>query len=567
MRKKTKFSWIIILLIVQIAFMLATLPAITLKEVLSRLNAGKTWGEHAKIWGNAIARAVGGKVATSDFLPKFLLGTGIAQTALTEKTSIRGWSVWATATGLSKLGPKGIAAATALRVGYPYYKNWVRFPPPPPPPPDIPDDPGKDIPDEYYGVSSTEVGYDVFTDVFINIGNFVFGSIPYNESYNAQIERVHSKILSENPEYENHLLDLEQKSEQAYIAATAVQDKVMLLSGTTYFPYFKSVDEVNNFLNGLTLEQRTEINNLNQQYKEKLMVFDKSAEVILNDHRKAYDAIILRNGYWDEASKLLNAVFIPNASVNIDEDWSNYKTLVIPSGGFYGLDGSVSFKKKLAEYVSNGGTVIIFSQQKGYEYSVLPNSLKAYGWTEDQSCHSNAVYISTYHPMFAGQIDSTPDMNVDGYFTNYPANAKVLLRRTKNNMPCLIEYTVKGREVEGRQVEGRVIATTFYSDFSYAQGSLSQEEKTLIQNLLAYAKDPTTPATQQLRAIPYTGISFTLNTPEQTLIQGQRSVVYANVFNETAEQKTVIVKIAEGHGLVASEPKWEKSWWYEPTES
>ncbi|MEW6215469.1 MAG: hypothetical protein AB1478_09775, partial [Nitrospirota bacterium] len=269
---------------------------------------------------------------------------------------------------------------------------------------------------------------------------------------------------------------------------------------------------------------------------------------------------------------------------NLSEILPRIKVLIIPSGGLYGLGDVESFRKNLADYVNNGGTIVCFTQQHGYEFSALPatsdkQQVTGYGWNEDQSCQSASVYINEISPVFNGQTNTTLDVNVDGYFTNWPqkgqigdrgleiGDVKVLLRRTKNNMPCLIEYTVKGREVEGRQVEGRVIATTLYSDFSYAQGSLSAEERTLIKSLIDYAINPSTPATQSLRKIPYIGVNFTLNTPEQTLIQGQKGLIYANVFNETAEQKTVIVKIAEGHGLVASEPKWEKSWWYEPTES
>ncbi|MEW6068596.1 MAG: hypothetical protein AB1610_09950 [Nitrospirota bacterium] len=47
--------------------------------------------------------------------------------------------------------------------------------------------------------------------------------------------------------------------------------------------------------------------------------------------------------------------------------------LIIPSGGLYSLENSEFFKTALVEYVNNGGAILVFAQQHGYEYSVLPN--------------------------------------------------------------------------------------------------------------------------------------------------------------------------------------------------
>ncbi|MEW6558167.1 MAG: hypothetical protein AB1349_12605 [Elusimicrobiota bacterium] len=159
---------------------------------------------------------------------------------------------------------------------------------------------------------------------------------------------------------------------------------------------------------------------------------------------------------------------------NLSEILPRIKVLIIPSGGLYGLGDVESFRKNLSDYVSNGGTLICFAQQHGYDFNALPrgNEVSAYGWQEDQSCQSASVYINEISAIFNGQSRVNLDVNVDGYFTNWPADARVLLRRTKNNMPCLIEYEIRSQTQEARK--GRVIVTTLYSDFSYAQGSLSQ---------------------------------------------------------------------------------------------
>ena len=100
------------------------------------------------------------------------------------------------------------------------------------------------------------------------------------------------------------------------------------------------------------------------------------------------------------------------------------------------MENSGFFKAALEEFAKAGGTLIVFAQQHGYEFSILPvpqetdgsyKQINGYGWTEDQACFANAAYIDTWHPMLAGQTRSNPTLNVDGYFTIYPSAATVLL--------------------------------------------------------------------------------------------------------------------------------------------
>ncbi|MEW6557840.1 MAG: amidase domain-containing protein [Elusimicrobiota bacterium] len=233
---------------------------------------------------------------------------------------------------------------------------------------------------------------------------------------------------------------------------------------------------------------------------------------------------------------------------NLNEILPRIKVLIIPSGGLYGLGDVESFKRNLADYVNNGGTIVCFTQQHGYEFGALPITdyrlpITGYGWNEDQSCQSASVYINEVSPVFNGQTRVNLDVNVDGYFTQWSTDTKVLLRRTKNNMPCLIEYTVKGREVEGRQVEGRVIATTLYSDFSYAQGSLSQEEKTLIKSLIDYAVNPSTPATQSLQlSKPIEGSSFSENQQDELTTNVNTNFPEDGIISDKPRQVDVFYK-------------------------
>jgi len=257
---------------------------------------------------------------------------------------------------------------------------------------------------------------------------------------------------------------------------------------------------------------------------------------------------------------LVDRFRIVNGASDFTQLLPNTKVLVIPSGGLCGLGDVKSFKQKLQDYVNVGGTIIVFSQQHGYDFSALPvnrdastplsmTPLSAYGWSEDQSCHSNSTYINEVSPIFNGQNRVNLDCNVDGYFTQWPNNAKVLLNRTKNNMPCMLEYEIlRSTQNDGNtstplSTGGRVIVTTLYSDFSYAQGSLSSEEKTLIKNLITYCKDSTTPATQQLRIThPIEGITFSVQSPSDVLLVGQDVVFSIKINNTTNEDRTIRVE-------------------------
>ncbi len=42
--------------------------------------------------------------------------------------------------------------------------------------------------------------------------------------------------------------------------------------------------------------------------------------------------------------------------------------------------------------------------------------------------------------MLAGLTTSTPSINIDGYFTQYPDNSTILLRRTANGQPAMLMY-------------------------------------------------------------------------------------------------------------------------------
>ena len=211
------------------------------------------------------------------------------------------------------------------------------------------------------------------------------------------------------------------------------------------------------------------------------------------DQNEWADIALLKHGFYDEALALINATQQPVRLIDTEVDPSSlrsYPILVIPSGGLIGLEKSAILKAILDEYVKNGGTLIVFSQPYGYHYSILPVPteldgttlpVNGYGWEEDQNCFANAVYLDTWHQMFAGQSRITPSTNVDGYFTIFPSTSTTLLRRTVNGQPAMLSY---------EHGQGRVIITSMYSDFAFGQSQASPEERSLVRDVIAWAKKP-----------------------------------------------------------------------------
>lgn len=230
-----------------------------------------------------------------------------------------------------------------------------------------------------------------------------------------------------------------------------------------------------------------------QQFGLALDSAQKTAKHSFEDtYYASADIAVLSDGYVDNTAELLlkklkepirevKETFNPAALLK------NQPVLVIPSGALSGYEDTTFLKSSLDEYVKNGGTLIVLAQKHGYDYATIPtpdgNPITAFGWEEDQNCFADSVAIETWHQMLSGQNRSTPTLNVDGYFMNYPQNSTVLLKRTANGQPAMIMY---------EHGAGRVIATSMYSDWAYGHGQASAEEIALVRDMLAWAKKPAT---------------------------------------------------------------------------
>ncbi|MBM3212615.1 zinc dependent phospholipase C family protein, partial [Candidatus Poribacteria bacterium] len=267
--------------------------------------------------------------------------------------------------------------------------------------------------------------------------------------------------------------------------------------------WLKAIQEANADYNNLPLDTSAELrkdkldrlsslaSQLNDPYD--FREFSINNPQIQDEIEKTPDVAVLQNGYFEEMATLINKNNEPVRVVSLNfnpEIFKNHPVLVIPSGGLYGLENSEFFKASLDEYVKQGGTLIVFAQQHGYEFSVLPvpqeddgsyKTIGGYGWSEDQSCFVNAAYIDTWHQILAGQRKSTPALHLDGYFTVYPSDSTVLLRRKANGQPALFMYGYG---------QGYVIVTSMYSDFALKQNQASSEEIALVRDVVSWGKNP-----------------------------------------------------------------------------
>lgn len=195
---------------------------------------------------------------------------------------------------------------------------------------------------------------------------------------------------------------------------------------------------------------------------------------------KAPSVAVLRKGFYPGVENLLRSAKIAFREVepeNLDPlQLVEYQTvLILPSGSLFGMN-SPAFKEKLKLYLENGGNIIVFDQQYGDDYSVIPGGLNGYGWAQDQMCHASSLYAAQDHPILSTVTENEISEEVDGYFDRYPPDSIVLMRRTKNHFPAMLLY---------KYGNGNVLATTLYSDWK-SQESISRFMANILRDAITY---------------------------------------------------------------------------------
>jgi hypothetical protein len=229
------------------------------------------------------------------------------------------------------------------------------------------------------------------------------------------------------------------------------------------------------------------LTNLNTKIDESYNLISTNSLQYEKERAETPDVVVLRHGYFSSASSLIDKSLEPWRRVILSFsplDVNENPVMVIPTGGLYGMENSEQFKSVLRDYVGQGGTLIVFSQQHGYEFSALPTPdgkpLGGYGWREDQSCQSNSVYVDTWHPVLSSTTQSLISSPVDGFFTDYPSNSTVLLRRRVNAMPAMLAYPYG---------EGMVIVTSLFEDWGSTHWQSTAQGRAIIRDLITWAKN------------------------------------------------------------------------------
>ncbi len=171
-----------------------------------------------------------------------------------------------------------------------------------------------------------------------------------------------------------------------------------------------------------------------------------------------------------------------------------YYVFVIPSGALCGSESSATLKSNIDQFVALGGTLIIFLEKHGSEYNSLPipgQEIAGYSWLEDQNSTIESVDIRSSHPILSAQDSPTLNLNIGGYFTEWPENDRVLLTATENGMPVMIVYE-HGRGTPcdvlgGNCPGGTVIATTALTDWAADHDQVTQDGVKLVRDMLAWA--------------------------------------------------------------------------------
>ncbi len=151
----------------------------------------------------------------------------------------------------------------------------------------------------------------------------------------------------------------------------------------------------------------------------------------------------------------------------------------MPSGGFYRYERSQEARDWLDTYANLGGTLIVLAQANSEDWDLLPGGeVEGLGFEQDILCKTASVSIVNSSPWIKGIGRDLPDIQLDGSFTAWPADATVVLMRTTGNqMPAMIEYDYGA---------GHVVATSTYPDW-YINGMQSPEDIVFARSLFGLA--------------------------------------------------------------------------------
>ena len=276
----------------------------------------------------------------------------------------------------------------------------------------------------------------------------------------------------------------------------------------------------------MPISEKTKIYNEFKTVHQKLN--EKSSS---KDWLTSPDIALFAYGFYNEAISLMIKINEPARFLDLDFDPAivqDHPVLLIPTAGLAGYEQSATLKAKLEEYVRLGGTLVVFAQQLGHHWNILPTpvdlatgeakSVSGYGYQQDQNCQQGSVFIENNHAMLSSFASATIDVGVDGYLCSYPDNSTILLRRSANGQPAMILYPYGN---------GHVIVTALYTDFAFSRGQANKYEIDLVANIISWAKKPA--ELPQVKP----GETISLNIPVTNNMDSNASSVKLRIYNPT----------------------------------
>lgn len=307
------------------------------------------------------------------------------------------------------------------------------------------------------------------------------------------LSRAETYLLLELRDLELQTFATDVESYYDYIDAVdaiAIENNLTLrgiLSGTIPIEPTQTITEALVFQNEQAAAQVTgltygaELRQVSDNYKVAQRAYMLLYEEELELQRELRDLLfndtigVIASGFPDATLAALEEAGIPGQLISLWQGSRYYgltpspylapdlapRALVVPSGGMHRIAGSPEARAWLEAYVSGGGTLLVFTQAFGSDWNALPGGeVYGVGYEEDQRCEQESVRAAMPSPWLAWMGVATPDIQVDGAFTGWPANANILLLRQSGlyqGYPAMIEYPFGA---------GRVVATSAYGDWT-----------------------------------------------------------------------------------------------------
>lgn len=276
-------------------------------------------------------------------------------------------------------------------------------------------------------------------------------------------------------------------------------------------------------------------------------LYPEKLEEIKSNLSPDSNTAILDSGFSSESALFIGR-YIPVRIISekdIVSGISGITLLIIPSGGLSSIKEPEKLEPALHKFVENGGSLFIFSQRKGKDYSILPvppgEKLQGYGWIEDQSSVENSSLLLQYNAIASGVSSARPHINIDGFFTAFPRGSKAVIHKRNNGQPVFLTYKIG---------KGSVIASTLFTDWAYLHLRTTWDEISIFNGVLKSIGIPVTSSVvkrsgQERRGIFTPAIlpslGYSIQSDNEMYNLGEKATFTVKIWNNEDKRRTIKV--------------------------